>query len=296
MSKKVTYKDVKAACEALQAEGTKITVRAVLAITGGSMATIMAMIRKWEEACADPGPYSLSDELQQAFRAEISQVVAGTREQDRQALERAQAGEADALAGLQAAESRVEALERDLEETQKQLKDVRAYYEKREAVSAERRQLQQETIASLEQEKAALQDAKVELSQQLAAARQSALYAARDAEAGQARIKSLEQQLAEVTASHTEQVTALRDRIEGLVKGVALAEQKLTDQAVRLEEWKTERSRIKELEEDHRHALALVREYSDQVKAAKQQIETLEGEKAALLEAVAAKDLSGGPK
>ena len=49
MQKVANLETVSRACQQLQAEGQKITGRAVVAITGGSLGTVLSLIKDWRE-------------------------------------------------------------------------------------------------------------------------------------------------------------------------------------------------------------------------------------------------------
>jgi chromosome segregation ATPase len=71
--KGILYEQVAAAIETLQAKGRKITVRAIHAVTGGSMSTVLKHYRRWQSerlGHRDDVP-DISPQLTQALREEL---------------------------------------------------------------------------------------------------------------------------------------------------------------------------------------------------------------------------------
>lgn len=112
---KLGFRDIAAACERLTAEGSRVTVRAVHALTGGSMRTVHQHYRDWrrEQEAAASLQEDPSDGFLASLKAEIAQHVAEARaaadqERDESRLREEEMAELLAAAEIAAEEARQE--------------------------------------------------------------------------------------------------------------------------------------------------------------------------------------------
>jgi len=101
----VNFEQVKQAAEKLQSEGQKVSVRAVQSLTGGSMTTVMELLRQWQQSAVLP--VGTEENLSETLRAAISSEISGNVSRCRAAME-----------------AQVEAAEQRAQETGDLLKDA----------------------------------------------------------------------------------------------------------------------------------------------------------------------------
>jgi len=80
----INFEQVKQAAEKLQLEGQKVSVRAVQSLTGGSMTTVLELLRQWQQrqqSTLFPSAIeeNLSEKLRGAISSEISENVSRCR-------------------------------------------------------------------------------------------------------------------------------------------------------------------------------------------------------------------------
>ena len=80
----INFEQVKQAADKLQSEGQKVSVRAVQSITGGSMTTVLELLRQWQQrqqSAVFPSGMeeTLSEKLRAAISSEISENVSRCR-------------------------------------------------------------------------------------------------------------------------------------------------------------------------------------------------------------------------
>ena len=180
----INFEQVKQAADKLQSEGQKVSVRAVQSITGGSMTTVLELLRQWQQRQQSAvllfgAEENLSEKLRAAISSEISENVSRCRAameaQIKAAEQRAQETgdllkdaeiseeelratidtdkkEITALATqLKMTESKVGALEAKIEELRKALLEA----EKRASVAETRVEERDKSIKVLEERHAA---------------------------------------------------------------------------------------------------------------------------------------------
>jgi chromosome segregation ATPase len=81
----INFEQVKQAADKLQSEGQKVSVRAVQSITGGSMTTVLELLRQWQQSAV----FSVGTEenISETLRAAISNEIAVNVLQCRAAME-----------------------------------------------------------------------------------------------------------------------------------------------------------------------------------------------------------------
>jgi outer membrane murein-binding lipoprotein Lpp len=80
----INFEQVKQAAEKLQLEGQKVSVRVVQSITGGSMTTVLELLRQWQQrqqsaVLSSATEENLSEKLRAAIGSEISENVSRCR-------------------------------------------------------------------------------------------------------------------------------------------------------------------------------------------------------------------------
>lgn len=139
----VTYRQVEEVCDLLAAENRRITVRAILAETGGSSSTVLKHFQHWQQRQAAKGKdlEGYSDPFRKALATEIARHVAAARHQDKDLIAdlRRQVDEAAGL--LAEAEGRAEEAEMESDKKAGRIADL----EKELAVTRERERAGHET-------------------------------------------------------------------------------------------------------------------------------------------------------
>ncbi|MHB8975521.1 MAG: DNA-binding protein [Trichloromonadaceae bacterium] len=145
-----TIETVRQAIQQLEDEGRKVTGRAVLAITGGSLGTVLKLIRQaQEEGDEAQNAAEIPEALQNAIRAALATAGKDARQQIEDRITLAEDMRTQALEGLQAAEARIEALEADLAAVRAQAEEQQREAEKAAAVAREQQQAAQVRIHDL---------------------------------------------------------------------------------------------------------------------------------------------------
>ena len=72
----INFEQVKQAADKLQSEGQKVSVRAVQSITGGSMTTVLELLRQWQQLQQSAVfPSGMEETLSEKLRAAISSEI-----------------------------------------------------------------------------------------------------------------------------------------------------------------------------------------------------------------------------
>ena len=183
MKRTVSYEQVKQSVDKLLSEGQKVSVRAIQSITGGSMTTVLELLRQWQQrqqtVVFPGGTEEISEKLRSAIGSEISENVsrcraameaqvkaaeqraqeteellrdAETREGELRVTIEADKKEITSLATqLRMTESKVGELESKVEELRKDLLEA----EKRAAVAETRVEERDKSIKTLEEQRTA---------------------------------------------------------------------------------------------------------------------------------------------
>lgn len=157
----VNLEAVRRAIRTIEADGGKPTARAILAQTGGSMATVLRLLKEAQEVEAAASCYddALPDTLVDAIRAAL-----GANRQECQGAAEARVAEAesretaavDALAG---AEAQIEAATREVASLRERVAALEGENEKQAAIHAEAARVAGERISALEVERRQLVEA-----------------------------------------------------------------------------------------------------------------------------------------
>ncbi|MCG2747327.1 MAG: DNA-binding protein [Desulfobulbaceae bacterium] len=266
MQQVATYETVVRACESLKSEGQKVTGRAVLAITGGSLGTVLGHIKEWRQNAAQT-PANLPSEIPVELQAAILRALGFAQDEAaaklNEAIEQASARESEALDGLNLAESRIEALTTELTEVRSQADKDRQEFEKVQAVLTEKIDSLTKRTQDLEIERKQLIETAEASRTETAKALLQIDRADQASSKAEARVQELESELKRI----------LHEKIVA-EKAQAVAEQRSTDQAETLEEI---RRTLAELKTDSKSAIA----------EQKQEILDLKTEKAALEKQIA---------
>lgn len=146
MEKMATEGAVWAACEALVAEGRKVTGRAVLQEVGGSLSTVLRYIESWKKR--DQIAYvhtEVPPDLLVALRIALSAAASEAKSDAEQDAADTKTALEEALEALATSESSIVELLKNIEESSKALSDLRAVQNQEAAVASE-------TIAGLREQ------------------------------------------------------------------------------------------------------------------------------------------------
>ena len=176
----INFEQVKQAADKLQSEGQKVSVRAVQSITGGSMTTVLELLRQWQQLQQSAVfPSGMEETLSEKLRAAIGSEIFENVSRCRAAME----------AQLKAAEQRAQ-------ETGDLLKDAENREEEiRSTIDADKKEITAlATQLKMTESKVGELEAKVEeLRQSLLAAEKRAAVAETRVEERDKNIKILEE-------------------------------------------------------------------------------------------------------
>lgn len=134
----ITYQQVAEACRALLGENQKLTLRAIVAKTGGSPNTVLQFWKQWQREQEDITMAALDEELshsiKQAILAECARKVSAVKAHYAHKMTEFDQQWRDLQALAQEAESQKQQLENHLHETQTQLMEQKVHlnlYEQR---------------------------------------------------------------------------------------------------------------------------------------------------------------------
>lgn len=269
MQQIATYETVARACERLKGEGQKVTGRAVVAITGGSLSTVLNYIKDWRQgALSSPSvmPSEIPVELQTAILRALGLAQEEAAANLKEEIDQAASREAEALEGLAETENRIEKLIAELDKTQKQTAEERQAFETASAVSLEKIESMGTRIETLETERRQLIEAAEASRTEAAKAMLQVERADQATGKAEALVQKLETQLSVV---QKEKVSA--------EKAAAVAGQKNQDQDETLAET---RAILAELKKDSREAIV---EQKQEIQQLRSSIKTLEKQNAILL-------------
>lgn len=245
MQQIATYETVARACERLNSEGQKVTGRAVLSITGGSLGRVLGFIKEWRQGATQAltaMPSEIPAELQTAILRALGLAQEEALAKIKEETEQAALREAEAFEGLAEAERRIDDLAAKLARIQKQSAEDLQTSETATAVTTEKIESMRIRIEALETERRQLIEA-AEASRTEAA---KALVQVERADKATGKAEAMVQKLdAQLSTVQNEKVSA--------EKAAAVAEQKNQDQTEILAET---RASLAELKKDSRETIA----------------------------------------
>ena len=71
----INFEQVKRAADKLQLDDQKVSVRAIQSITGGSMTTVLELLRQWQQQQSAVFPVGTEENLSEKLRAAISSEI-----------------------------------------------------------------------------------------------------------------------------------------------------------------------------------------------------------------------------
>jgi len=157
----VNLEAVRRAIRTIEADGGKPTARAILAQTGGSMATVLRLLKEAQEVEAAASCYddALPDSLLDAIRA----ALGATRQECQEAAEarvvEAESRETAAVEALAGAEAQIEASAKEVASLRERVAVLEGEVEKQAAIHAEAARVAGERISALETERKQLVEA-----------------------------------------------------------------------------------------------------------------------------------------
>ena len=155
MQKVANLETVSRACAQLQAEEQKITGRAVLGITGGSLGTVLSLIKEWRQgAVAAPvAQPEIPAELQAVLVKALGFAQDKAAEILKEKIDEAEGREAEALGGLAEAEAQISNLTSQVAEVLQVASEKDQTADKAAAIAAEKIYSMTERIQALETER-----------------------------------------------------------------------------------------------------------------------------------------------
>ena len=228
MQKVANMETVARACQQLQSDGQKITGRAVVAITGGSLGTVLSLIKEWRQG-ADKAPVAQPEEIPAELQSALIRALGFAQDKAaenlREKIEEASAREAEALEGLAEAEKQITDLTGQVAEIRQLAAEERQRAETAAAVATEKIESMAERIQSLETERRQLIESAEASRTEAAKALMQVERADLATKKAESRLETLEMQVVECTARKVE-----------AEKVAAVAEQKSADMAEQLAE------------------------------------------------------------
>ena len=212
----VNFEKVAGICDALQAEGRKISVRAIQAESGGSMSTVLEHYRCWQErqAVLQDKEEKLSDQFKSALLAEISLHIEATR--------------AGMIARLKEAEARAREGEELLREAEGRAEELRAVIKEGEQA----RGVLEKQLAAAEEKAAAGEKRTAELERTIGELRQAHVGAEKRIAVAEARAEDRDRQITglqdQLKEEKDEKVKTGKEKTES-EKRAAVAEAKFAD-------------------------------------------------------------------
>lgn len=220
MQQIATIEAVRSAMAKLEKNGEKVTGRAVLALTGGSLGTVMKQIAAIQEGRSSL--IALPREIPEDFQGAVLKLIGQTQQAAATHLEKqisqAKAVEAEAIEGLTVAEEKIHALTDQLAEMQQRFDQFRQEAEKATAMADDRTEQQMKQIASLQTE-----------NQQLVASSEMARIETAKANLQLERADQAAQKAEDRARSSLEKVEELQRALADAEKGRAVAEQHAGD-------------------------------------------------------------------
>ena len=132
--KPISYESVKNACEQLQAEKEKITLRNIILITGGSFSTISGHFKKWKEKCVINTEIDLPQDLVITLKAAYKKMIEAVEQVWREKLTQEVTHTKEALGEVVRLESDCLRLNEKINDIQQDFSDKRKVLEQQNAM------------------------------------------------------------------------------------------------------------------------------------------------------------------
>jgi chromosome segregation ATPase len=157
----VNLEAVRRAIKSIEAEGGKPTARAILAQTGGSMATVLRLLKEAQEVEAAASCYddALPDTLLDAIRAALGTTRQECQEAAGVRVAEAEVRETAAVEALAGSEAQIEASAKEIATLREQVVSLEGEVEKQAAIYNEASASSKQRIAELETERKQLVEA-----------------------------------------------------------------------------------------------------------------------------------------
>jgi len=238
MQQVANLETVSRACMQLQAEGQKITGRAVVGITGGSLGTVLSLIKDWRQGpvAVPVSQPDIPSELQAVLIRCLGLAQDKAAEQLESQIDETTLREAEALEGLAEAEKQISILTAQVAEIRQVAADKDQAADKAAAVAAEKIASMIERIAALEAERRQLIEAAEASRTEAAKALMHVERADLATKKAESRLETLEAQIAECS---TIKIEAEKTAAVAEQRASNLTEQ-LTDTRAALAEAKSE--------------------------------------------------------
>ena len=237
MQKVANQEAVSRACLQLQNEGQKVTGRAVVGITGGSLGTVLPLIKEWRQG-ADKAPVAQPEEIPTELHAALIRSLGFAQDKAaeilKEKIEEASAREVEALEGLAEAETQITTITGQLTEIRQQVVEKDQAADKAAAVATEKTESMTVRIQALETERRQLIEAAESSRTEAAKALMQVDRADQAATKAESRLQTLEVQVVEYSTGKVE-----------AEKIAAVAEQRAADLAEQLTEIRTALSEAK---------------------------------------------------
>jgi len=243
MQKVANLETVSRACMQLRDEGQKITGRAVVSITGGSLGTVLSLIKDWKQE-ADKVPLTQPEEIPAELQAAMIRSLGFAQDKAteilKEKIEEASAREVEALEGLAEAERQISDLTGQVAEIRGQAVEKDQAADKAAAVSTEKIESMEIRVQILETERRQLIESAEASRTEAAKALMQVERADQATTKAESRMETLETELIECSTGkvEAEKVAAVAeqrssDLVEQLAETRATTEQRaayLTEQ------------------------------------------------------------------
>ena len=207
MQKVANLESVARACQQLQADGQKITGRAVVGVTGGSLGTVLSLIKEWRQG-ADKDQVAQPEDIPAELQAALVRAIGFAQDKAAEVLKEkiadASTREAEALEGLAEAETRITSLTNQLAEVMQQAVEKDQAADRAAAVAAEKIRSMVERVQALETERRQLIESSEASRKETAKALMQVERADLATEKAESRLQAMERQVAECSAKKTE--------------------------------------------------------------------------------------------
>ena len=132
----LNFEEVVETCEKLMSDGEKVTVRNVLAVTGGGFATVSDFIKQWQDQQVTSQDTDLPKSLITALKTAYKTMLSDQQETYEQKLDREAQHTQEALKQVTFLEKTVSELQHELEKCQNKTNSKVTELEKELSVSA----------------------------------------------------------------------------------------------------------------------------------------------------------------
>lgn len=231
MQQVATLESVMRAVQKLEGEGQKVSSRAVQSITGGSLGTVLQLIK---EVRTKAGAQVVARDIPQYVQDVVSRLInethQGAVDELQKDISRAQAMEAEALEGLQLAEGEIARLREELTETIQQAETRQRSAEKEKAEALGRIKELEQTVEDLRRERQQLVESGEVARIQAAKADALVETATKAMRKAESQAEQLAAELQQLRDAHSAEIRDKGKLLAEAEKQAAVAAQRAADQ------------------------------------------------------------------